>query len=101
MSCMAQGDVDIGLENAGAYLGDTFGPLMRVIWAVGLLAAGALEPSIRLCPCPGCLTTGIAAGCPAAASFINQIHLHKPCSVTVAGLLRWMSGLVTELQGVM
>ncbi|CAK0786787.1 hypothetical protein CVIRNUC_010001 [Coccomyxa viridis] len=35
-----KGDVDIGLENAGAYLGDTFGPLMRVIWAVGLLAAG-------------------------------------------------------------
>ena len=37
--------MDIGLENAGAYLGDTFGPLMRVIWAVGLLAAGALRPS--------------------------------------------------------
>ena len=36
--------MDIGLENAGAYLGDTFGPLMRVIWAVGLLAAGALGP---------------------------------------------------------
>ena len=35
-----QGDVVIGLENAGAYLGDSFGPLMRVIWAVGLLAAG-------------------------------------------------------------
>jgi len=31
----------IGLENAGEYLGDTFGPLMRIIWAVGLLAAGA------------------------------------------------------------
>ena len=31
----------IGLENAGEYLGDTFGPVMRVIWAVGLLAAGA------------------------------------------------------------
>lgn len=31
----------IGLENAGEYLGDTFGPAMRVIWAVGLLAAGA------------------------------------------------------------
>ena len=37
--------MDIGLENAGAYLGDTFGPLMRVIWAVGLLAAGGLRPS--------------------------------------------------------
>ena len=33
--------VKIGLENAGAYLGDTFGPLMRIIWAIGLLAAGA------------------------------------------------------------
>lgn len=31
---------EIGLENAGAYLGDTFGPAMRFIWAVGLLAAG-------------------------------------------------------------
>ena len=30
----------IGLENAGEYLGETFGPVMRVIWAVGLLAAG-------------------------------------------------------------
>ena len=37
---VSQGDMDIGLENAGAYLGDTFGPLMRIIWAVGLLAAG-------------------------------------------------------------
>jgi Mn2+/Fe2+ NRAMP family transporter len=34
----------IGLENAGEYLGDTFGPLMRIIWAVGLLAAGAARP---------------------------------------------------------
>ena len=46
---VSKGDVDIGLENAGAYLGDTFGPLMRVIWAVGLLAAGecyhVLSPS--------------------------------------------------------
>lgn len=33
-------DIKIGLENAGAYLGDTFGPLMRIIWAIGLLAAG-------------------------------------------------------------
>ncbi|CAL8465341.1 g4876 [Coccomyxa elongata] len=32
--------IEIGLENAGAYLGDTFGPLMRIIWAIGLLAAG-------------------------------------------------------------
>ena len=40
--------MDIGLENAGAYLGDTFGPLMRVIWAVGLLAAGALGVSVTL-----------------------------------------------------
>ena len=50
--CMAQGDVDIGLENAGAYLGDTFGPLMRVIWAVGLLAAGARGPSVSLALVP-------------------------------------------------
>lgn len=51
MLCAArvqQGDVDIGLENAGAYLGDTFGPLMRVIWAVGLLAAGEHSRPTRL-----------------------------------------------------
>jgi len=36
----AEEPVEIGLENAGAYLGDTFGPAMRFIWAVGLLAAG-------------------------------------------------------------
>ncbi len=33
--------VEIGLENAGAYLGETFGASMRIIWAIGLLAAGA------------------------------------------------------------
>jgi natural resistance-associated macrophage protein len=37
-----QEGLDIGLENAGAYLGDTFGVAMRIIWAIGLLAAGAL-----------------------------------------------------------
>jgi hypothetical protein len=47
---MEQGDVDIGLENAGAYLGDTFGPLMRVIWAVGLLAAGGYSRPAWLGP---------------------------------------------------
>lgn len=31
---------DIGLENAGQFLGKTFGPQMKYIWAVGLLAAG-------------------------------------------------------------
>lgn len=31
---------DVGLENAGQYLGDKFGPAMKYIWAVGLLAAG-------------------------------------------------------------
>lgn len=30
----------IGLANAGAYLGETFGKHMTLIWAVGLLAAG-------------------------------------------------------------
>lgn len=31
---------DIGLENAGQFLGETFGTHMKYIWAVGLLAAG-------------------------------------------------------------
>lgn len=31
---------DIGLENAGVYLGDTYGPVMVYVWALGLLAAG-------------------------------------------------------------
>jgi natural resistance-associated macrophage protein 2 len=31
---------DIGLENAGQYLGTRFGPHMRLIWGIGLLAAG-------------------------------------------------------------
>ena len=31
---------DVGLENAGNYLGDTFGAGMKYIWAIGLLAAG-------------------------------------------------------------
>lgn len=31
---------DIGLENAGQFLGKTFGSHMKYIWAVGLLAAG-------------------------------------------------------------
>ncbi|GAB4814358.1 hypothetical protein N2152v2_001404 [Parachlorella kessleri] len=31
---------DIGLENAGQYLGSVFGKQMQVVWAVGLLAAG-------------------------------------------------------------
>lgn len=31
---------DIGLENAGVYLGNTYGPVMVYIWALGLLAAG-------------------------------------------------------------
>ena len=31
---------EIGLENAGAYLGATYGSHMAVIWGLGLLAAG-------------------------------------------------------------
>ncbi|GAX76360.1 hypothetical protein CEUSTIGMA_g3806.t1 [Chlamydomonas eustigma] len=31
---------EIGLENAGKYLGETYGHFMVVIWALGLLAAG-------------------------------------------------------------
>jgi natural resistance-associated macrophage protein len=31
---------DIGLENAGQFLGRTYGPAMVYIWALGLLAAG-------------------------------------------------------------
>ena len=34
--------VEIGLENAGQYLGEAFGPAMKYIWAIGLLAAGVL-----------------------------------------------------------
>lgn len=36
---------DIGLENAGQFLGKAFGPQMKYIWAVGLLAAGETPPS--------------------------------------------------------
>lgn len=32
--------VEIGLENAGQFLSERFGPAMGVVWAVGLLAAG-------------------------------------------------------------
>lgn len=35
-----EGPQDIGLENAGQYLGTRFGRHMEYIWAVGLLAAG-------------------------------------------------------------
>lgn len=35
---------DIGLENAGHFLGATFGPHMKYIWAIGLLAAGQIPP---------------------------------------------------------
>ncbi|WIA40896.1 hypothetical protein OEZ86_004557 [Tetradesmus obliquus] len=31
---------DIGLENAGQYLGEAYGPAMVYVWALGLLAAG-------------------------------------------------------------
>ncbi|KXZ51426.1 hypothetical protein GPECTOR_12g388 [Gonium pectorale] len=31
---------DIGLQNAGRYLGQTYGPVVVYIWALGLLAAG-------------------------------------------------------------
>jgi natural resistance-associated macrophage protein 2 len=34
------GAADIGLENAGKYLGAAFGQPMQYIWAIGLLAAG-------------------------------------------------------------
>ena len=33
---------NVGLENAGQYLGDTFGSSMKYIWAIGLLAAGMI-----------------------------------------------------------
>ena len=33
---------DIGLENAGNYLGQRFGSLMKYVWAIGLLAAGEM-----------------------------------------------------------
>jgi natural resistance-associated macrophage protein len=32
--------VELGLENAGHYLGNEFGRVMKVIWGLGLLAAG-------------------------------------------------------------
>ena len=35
---------DIGLENAGYFLGTAFGPHMKYIWAAGLLAAGPPPP---------------------------------------------------------
>jgi natural resistance-associated macrophage protein len=31
---------DIGLENAGQFLGEAYGPAMVYVWALGLLAAG-------------------------------------------------------------
>lgn len=38
--CAGEALQDIGLENAGQYLGQTYGPAMVYIWALGLLAAG-------------------------------------------------------------
>ena len=37
----------VGLENAGQYLGEAFGSHMKYIWAIGLLAAGALCLPVR------------------------------------------------------
>ena len=50
---------DIGLENAGQYLGETFGTAMRIIWAVGLLAAGAPSPHAAV---PGMCLRGCSRG---------------------------------------
>lgn len=38
--CAGEALQDIGLENAGQYLGQTYGAAMVYIWALGLLAAG-------------------------------------------------------------
>ena len=36
----AGGQLDIGLQTAGKYIGEMYGPAMVTIWALGLLAAG-------------------------------------------------------------
>eukprot|EP00887_Chlorella_sp_A99_P004922 scaffold4.g4922.t1 len=58
-TCVISAD-DIGLENAGAYLGREFGPKMALIWAVGLLAAGQSS-----------VITGTFAGQFAMSGFLN------------------------------
>lgn len=61
--------LQIGLENAGQYLGDTFGPLMKYVWAVGLLAAGELrcQPSLQY----------TARSPDQAADALAEAHAHK------------------------
>lgn len=70
-------EVDIGLENAGAYLGETFGAAMRIIWAVGLLAAGACLSAVCACMqrfvCPSAQMPRSAAALPEAGN--GQIWL--------------------------
>jgi hypothetical protein len=57
---------DIGLENAGVYLGRTYGPAMVYIWALGLLAAGQSSTM-----------TGTYTG-----QFVMQGYLHMKVSHT-------------------
>ena len=40
---------DIGLENAGQFLGEKFGQHMKYIWAIGLLAAGIFIKHAKFC----------------------------------------------------
>ena len=37
----------VGLENAGQYLGEAFGSQMKYVWAIGLLAAGAVPTMLQ------------------------------------------------------
>ncbi|EIE23174.1 Nramp-domain-containing protein [Coccomyxa subellipsoidea C-169] len=64
--------VEIGLENAGAYLGETFGASMRIIWAIGLLAAGQSST-----------ITGVYTGQFVMSGFLNlRISQWKRISIT-------------------
>lgn len=75
MCCCAAGEAlqDIGLENAGQYLGRTYGPAMVYIWALGLLAAGQSSTM-----------TGTYTG-----QFVMQGYLHMKVRGTALGFLLW------------
>lgn len=50
----------VGLQNAGQYLGDTYGSMATYIWALGLLAAGQSSTMTGCyCGCACVLACGI------------------------------------------
>lgn len=67
-------DMNIGLQNAGEYLGRRFGSSMAVVWAIGLLAAGQSSTM-----------TGTYAGQFVMSGFLNlKINAFKRSLITRA-----------------